>query len=395
MTFTKTTNTDWSASVPLANIAESDVKSLINLVIALSRSLQAGRPALQSKADGGRIESDKEKSPTKGYNFAMTEQETNESILNFMTAPEDAGKRLDAFLSEKIEKWSRSRLQKLVDEGDVLVNQKPAKSSYKVRAGDEIEVELTEVPAEDFEPENIPLEIVFEDESLAVINKPAGMVVHPGAGVTSGTLANAVAFHFYKGADELRSTNYEVRNNRVGIVHRLDKDTSGLIVIAKTEQIHEALSEQFREREVYKSYIALVHGELEENKGQIEAPIAREKHNRTKMGVRAHGRYALSLWKVKKRFEKFTLLAVEIKTGRTHQIRVHLASINHPVVGDETYNAGRDKNVKDLDARRAIAELNRFFLHAEKLAFTHPVTKEWMSFNAPLPEELESFLELI
>jgi 23S rRNA pseudouridine1911/1915/1917 synthase len=357
---------------------------------------------LKSSSGGGRIESGEDKSRTTRYNFLMTEQETNESILNFMTAPEDAGKRLDAFLSEKIEKWSRSRLQKLVDEGDVLVNQKPAKSSYKVRAGDEIEVELTEVPAEDFEPEDIPLEIVFEDASLAVINKPAGMVVHPGAGVTRGTLANAIAYKF-----KIQNSKFKIEENsdsairnpqsafRVGIVHRLDKDTSGLIVIAKTEEIHEALSEQFREREVYKSYIALVHGELEENKGQIEAPIAREKHNRTKMGVRAHGRYALSLWKVKKRFEKFTLVAVEIKTGRTHQIRVHLASINHPVVGDETYNAGRDKTVKDLDTRRAIAELNRFFLHAEKLAFTHPVTKEWMSFNAPLPDELESFLELI
>jgi 23S rRNA pseudouridine1911/1915/1917 synthase len=318
----------------------------------------------------------------------VAEQETNESLLNFTTGAEDGGKRLDAFLSEKIEKWSRSRLQKLIDEGDVLVNQKPAKSSYKVRAGDEIEVELTELPAETFEPEDIALNIVYEDESLAVINKPAGMVVHPGAGISNGTLANAVAFHFYNDADELR-------NNRVGIVHRLDKDTSGLIVIAKTEEIHEKLSEQFREREVYKSYVALVHGELEENKGEIEAPIAREKHNRTKMSVRAHGRYALSLWKVKKRFEKFTLLAVEIKTGRTHQIRVHLASINHPVVGDETYNAGRDKTVKDVKTRQAIEALKRFFLHAEKLSFTHPKTEEWMSFTAPLPEELTDFLELI
>ena len=325
----------------------------------------------------------------------MTEPETNESILNFTIAAEDNGRRLDAFLSSKIEKWSRSRLQRLIDDGDVLVNQNPAKSSYKVRENDEIEVELTELPVEGFEPENIPLEIVYEDESLAVINKPSGMVVHPGAGVTAGTLANAVAFHFYSRKDELRNTNYEVRNNRVGIVHRLDKDTSGLIVIAKNEEIHERLSEQFRKREVYKSYIALVHGEMEAGAGTIEAPIAREKHNRTKMGVRAHGRYALSLWKVKKTFEKFTLVAVEIKTGRTHQIRVHLASINHPVVGDETYNAGRDKTVRDLDVRRAIEGLDRFFLHAEKLAFKHPATEEWLSFAAPLPAELESFLELI
>jgi 23S rRNA pseudouridine1911/1915/1917 synthase len=318
----------------------------------------------------------------------VAEQETNESLLNFVAEEMDAGKRLDAFLSEKIEQWSRSRLQKLIEEADVLVNQTQAKSSYKLRAGDEIEVELAELPVETFEPENIPLNIVYEDESLAVINKPSGMVVHPGAGISNGTLANAVAFHFYNNGSELK-------NNRVGIVHRLDKDTSGLIVIAKTEDIHEKLSEQFRARKVFKSYVALVHGEMEKDSGQIEARIAREKHNRTKMSIRAHGRYALSFWKVKKRFEKFTLVAVEIKTGRTHQIRVHLMSVNHPVVGDETYNAGRDKTVKDLTVRKAIQTLGRFFLHAEKLSFTHPVTKEYLEFTADLPDELTELLEVI
>ncbi|HEY0428833.1 MAG TPA: RluA family pseudouridine synthase [Pyrinomonadaceae bacterium] len=329
------------------------------------------------------------------------EQETSEALLNFTVEAEAGGRRLDAYLSSKIEKWSRSRLQRLIDDGDVTVNQIQAKSSYRVRAGDEIEVELAELPAEVFEPENIPLNVVYEDEFLAVINKSAGMVVHPGAGVSSGTLANAIAWHFFR--DGRQTTSDEktaaIRNPqsafRVGIVHRLDKDTSGLIVVAKTDEIHENLSEQFREREVYKSYVALVHGETEESSGTIEAPIAREKHNRVKMSVRAHGRHALSLWKAKKRFEKFTLLAVEIKTGRTHQIRVHLAYINHPVVGDETYNAGRDKTVKDLNVRRAIAGLNRFFLHAEKLSFTHPATGERLNFTAPLPADLEEFLELL
>ncbi|MEP6901794.1 MAG: RluA family pseudouridine synthase [Actinomycetota bacterium] len=319
----------------------------------------------------------------------MAEQETNESILTFTTEAENTGQRLDAYLVEKIEGRSRSRLQKLIDDGDVLVNEKQSKSSYKLRAGDEIEVELTELPAVTFEPENIPLDIVFEDEYLAVINKKAGMVVHPGAGISSGTLANAIASHF-----KFQITDSKTQN-RVGIVHRLDKDTSGLIVVAKSEETHEALSEQFREREVFKSYIALVHGEMEQNAGEISAAIAREKHNRTKMAVRAHGRKALSLWKVKKRFEKFTLLAVEIKTGRTHQIRVHLASVNHPVVGDETYNSGRDKTVRDLDVRQAITNLNRFFLHSEKLSFTHPVSRERLNFTAPLPTELTEFLELL
>jgi 23S rRNA pseudouridine1911/1915/1917 synthase len=312
----------------------------------------------------------------------------NQSLI-FQIETEDAGKRFDAFLSGKIENRSRARLQKLIDDGDATVNQKSVKSSYKIRVGDEIEVELTEIPTKDFAPEDIALEIVYEDEWLAVINKPAGMVVHPGAGVSGGTLANAIAHHFKLQAGD---SKYE---NRVGIVHRLDKDTSGLLVVAKTDEIHEQLSEQFREREVFKSYVALVHGVIEANEGTIDQPIAREKHNRTRMAIRAHGRGALSLWKVRKRFEKFTLLNVEIKTGRTHQIRVHLMSINHPVVGDETYNSGRDKTVKDLAVRQAIAELGRFFLHAERLSFTHPQTAEVLEFYQPMPTELKDLIEMI
>ncbi len=311
------------------------------------------------------------------------------SSLSFQIEAEDAGKRFDAFIAERIENWSRSKLQKLIDDADATVNQQTVKASYKLRVGDEVEVELTEIPNKDFEPEDIHIEIVYEDESLAVINKPAGMVVHPGAGISNGTLANAIAHHFKLQAGDAK---YE---NRVGIVHRLDKDTSGLLVVAKTEEIHEKLSEQFRERQVFKSYVALVHGATEQKEGTIDQPIAREKHNRTRMAIRAHGRNALSLWKVRKRFEKFTLLNVEIKTGRTHQIRVHLMSINHPVVGDETYNAGRDKTVRDLDVRQTIADLNRFFLHAERLHFNHPQTEERLEFYQPMPPELKNLLELI
>lgn len=329
--------------------------------------------------------------------------ETNDEIssLTFHPSSFEAGKRLDAYLAQQIENRSRSRIQKMIDDGDVLVNEKQVKSSYKVQNNDSIEVELTELPADIFEPENIPLDIVFEDEFLAVINKPAGMVVHPGAGISNGTLANAIAYHFGFSEANREFNSNETFNpqlatpNRVGIVHRLDKDTSGLIVVAKDEKTHEALSEQFHDRTVYKRYLALVHGEFDENTGTIDAPIAREKHNRTKMGVRAHGRNALSLWKVKERFEKFTLLEVEIKTGRTHQIRVHLSYINHPVVGDETYNSGRDKSVANMEIRRAIQNLNRFFLHAEKLSFTHPQTNERMTFRSPLPEELSNFLDLL
>ena len=320
--------------------------------------------------------------------------------LNLQPSTEDVGKRLDAYLAEKIEKWSRSRLKKLIDDGDVLVNDKQSKASYKLSENDLIEVELTEVEAESFEPEDIHLEIIYEDEFLAVINKPSGMVVHPGAGISSGTLANALAFKFHVPSSKFQvvdDSNAQIDDlkSKVGIVHRLDKNTSGLIVVAKTREAHEHLTGQFQDREVYKSYVALVHGELEENSGTIDAPIAREKHNRTKMSIRKHGRHALSLWKVKKHFEKFTLIDVEIKTGRTHQIRVHCAYINHPVVGDETYNAGRDKSVADVEIRQAIQKLNRFFLHAHKLYFTHPETKEYLKFSAPLPDELTDFLELL
>jgi 23S rRNA pseudouridine1911/1915/1917 synthase len=176
---------------------------------------------------------------------------------------DEAGMRLDAFLAEKIDGWSRSRLQRLIENEDVLVNEKKVKPSYKLRENDEVEVDLVELPVARFEPENIPLDIVYEDEYLAVINKPAGMVVHPGAGVQSGTLANAIAFHF---AESFAEQNKQDPDNlRIGIVHRLDKDTSGLIVVAKTDEIHEELSEQFRERLVYKSYIALVHGSAATN----------------------------------------------------------------------------------------------------------------------------------
>lgn len=316
---------------------------------------------------------------------------SDDQTINLQVSAADADLRLDAFLATQIDGWSRSRLRRLIDDEDVLVNDKKAKPSYKIREGDEIEVELVEVPAATFEPEDIPLYIVYEDQYLAVINKPAGLVVHPGAGISSGTLANAIAWHFKFEISDLKLE----REGRVGIVHRLDKDTSGLIVVAKDEQIAEAMSKQFHDREVEKFYVALVHGVLEQNTGKIDEPIGRDKHDRLKMRVAAHGRNALSLWKVRQRFDKFTLLDVEIKTGRTHQIRVHLASINHPVVGDATYNAGRDKTVADATVKKTIADLGRFFLHAERLSFTHPNTGERMEFVQEMPPELNEFLSLL
>ena len=308
--------------------------------------------------------------------------------LHLSVSADNEGERLDAFLASHIEGWSRARLQRLIEDADVLVNGHAAKSSYKIHASDEIEVELTPPPSTLFAPEDIPLDIVYEDDELIVVNKAAGMVVHPAAGASSGTLANALAFHFQK-----LSTLGGVA--RPGIVHRLDKGTSGLLVVAKTESAHEDLADQFRAREVFKSYIALVHGQVEKKADQIDQPIARDPRNRTRMAVVRGGRPALSIYRIRKRFERFTLLNVELKTGRTHQIRVHLSWLKHPVVGDEAYGAGRDKTVADQKIRSEIAKMGRQFLHAEHLGFRHPRTQEDLRFTALIPGELQSLLDVL
>jgi 23S rRNA pseudouridine1911/1915/1917 synthase len=319
----------------------------------------------------------------------MTEESESQTqspeTLTFKVDSENAGNRLDSYLASKIPDWSRARLQKLIENDDVLVNSRPAKPSYKLRVDDEVDLELVAPPTNLFAPENIPLYIVYEDETLAVVNKPAGLVVHPAAGIPAGTLANALAYHF----QQLPGSAGTVRP---GIVHRLDRDTSGLLVIAKTEPALENLADQFRDRTVYKSYVALVHGYVEAEAGRIDQPLARDPTNRTRMAVVRGGRNALSIFRVRRRYDRLTLLDVELKTGRTHQIRVHLASIKHPVVGDETYGGGRDNSIQDPNLRARVRKLGRHFLHAEKLAFIHPVKQTRMEFTAPLPIELERLL---
>lgn len=308
--------------------------------------------------------------------------------MDIKIGPEHAGVRLDAYLASQIEGWSRARLQKLIESEDVLVNGKVSKPSYKLRDGDDVEVDLTAAPIATFTPENIPIDIVYEDDTLVVVNKPAGLVVHPAPGTPSGTLANALAFHF----QQLASGGTGVRP---GIVHRLDRDTSGLLVVAKTETALENLSDQFRDRKVFKSYVALVHGRVLANSGKIDQPLARDPSNRTRMAVVRGGRSALTLYRVRRSFDRFTLLDVELKTGRTHQIRVHLAWLKHPVVGDETYGGGRDNTIQDARLRAQIRNLNRHFLHAEKLAFTHPKTNEVVKFESPLAAELSEILRVL
>lgn len=323
-----------------------------------------------------------------GKQLTTDNTDLNPDLKSVLTVVNEshAGERLDAFLASQIEGWSRARLQRLIENEDVLVNGKVAKPSYKLRDGDEIEVELVAPPTDVFTPENIPLDIVYEDGVLVVVNKPAGLVVHPAAGTPSGTLANALAYHFQK----LPGTAV-----RPGIVHRLDRDTSGLLVVAKTDAALENLSDQFRDRTVYKSYVALVHGRVLSNSGKIDQPLARDPSNRTRMAVVRAGRNALTLYRVRRAFDRFTLLDVELKTGRTHQIRVHLAWIKHPVVGDETYGGGRDNTIREPRLRARIRGLGRHFLHAEKLGFKHPKTGEFVKFESPLPQELSELLEAL
>lgn len=308
-----------------------------------------------------------------------------EPILTFLIPESDRGARLDVFLTAHVADWSRSRIQRLIEDGDVLVMGRTSKPSYKLRAGDTVEVELTAPPPAGFTPEDIPLEIIYEDDELVVVNKPAGLIVHPAAGISSGTLANALVHHFNQLSNRAGAA-------RPGIVHRLDKDTSGLLLVAKTEEAHENLADQFRAREVFKSYTALVHGRVLQASGRIEGAIARDPRNRTRMAVVPGGRPALSLYRVRRSYDRFTLLDVEIKTGRTHQIRVHLEWLKHPVVGDPVYGGGRDKTVPDPRLRARITALGRQFLHAEQLGFRHPRTGEALQFTAPLPTALAEFL---
>ncbi len=247
-------------------------------------------------------------------------------------------------------------------------------------------MELSPAPSSTFVPENIPVDVIYEDDDVIVINKPAGLVVHPAAGVNSGTLANALAFRF----QNLPGIGGTIRP---GIVHRLDKDTSGVMVVAKTESAHENLSDQFRAREVFKRYVALVYGVVKLHAGRIEQPIARDPRNRTRMAVVPGGRGAVSLFTVRRQYETFALVDVELKTGRTHQIRVHLSWLKHPVVGDELYGGGRENSLQNPQLRAQVRKLKRQFLHAEELGFSHPTTGKPLRFFAPLPSELSGFLE--
>jgi len=314
------------------------------------------------------------------------------SALSLSVPVESENQRLDLFLASWFSETSRSAIQRAISGGDITVNGKTVKPSHRIRAGEEIVGAVPAAPVIDAVPEDIPLDIVYEDAEIIVINKPAGMVTHPGAGATSGTLANGLVYYFNRISHQPPRRG---GSSRPGIVHRLDVGTSGLIVVAKTDRAHLNLAEQFESRTVAKVYTAMVYGVVKEDSGKIEAAIGRDPRSRVKMAVTRNGRQALTLYHAVKRFDEFTLLDLEIKTGRTHQIRVHLAHIKHPVVADSAYDAGRANSIKNAKLRAAVYRLDRPFLHAARLGFTHPSSGEKMEFAAPLPDELRAFLDQV
>lgn len=297
-------------------------------------------------------------------------------IIQIYVDEDDDLERLDAYVAKEIDEVSRSYVQKLIKDGLVYVNDKQVKSSYLVKEGDSIKVELPQPKILEIIPEDLPIDIVYEDKDVVIINKSQNMVVHPAPGNYSGTLVNALLFHI----DNLSSINGVIRP---GIVHRLDKDTSGMLIVAKNDKAHRILSEELKMRNIKRVYTALVHGVLSNDEGRIDAPIGRHAKDRKKMTVtKNNSKDAITHYKVLDRYNKYTLVEVKLETGRTHQIRVHMAHINHPVVGDPVYSNG--KNEFSLDKQ---------MLHATKLGFIHPSSEEYMKFEIDLPEYFNNIIK--
>lgn len=302
------------------------------------------------------------------------EKKTNNLIKDITVT--ESGSRLDAYIANSLEDLSRSMVQKLIKSGNVLVNNKIEKESYKVQNGDKITIEIPKPEGSELKKQDIPLDIIYEDNDILVVNKSKGMVVHPGNGNLDGTLVNAIMAHC---EGSLSGIGGEIRP---GIVHRIDKDTSGLLVIAKNDKAHINLSEQIKNRKVKKIYVALVRGVIPENEATINMPIGRSTKDRKKMAVDKNGKEAVTHFKVLKRYNKYTFIQVKIDTGRTHQIRVHMSHIGYPVVGDSVYSNG--KNDFGIEGQ---------MLHAKELEFKHPITGKTIHFEAPLPKYFEEVLE--
>ena len=317
----------------------------------------------------------------------MSQSQLLDQILDFRPAPEDYGQRLDQFLSKQFIDKSRVQIQGLIKNGNVLIDQESCKASYRLKGNENIRVLLFVPQPSTVTAEPIPLEVIYEDNDLAVVNKRAGMIVHQGAGVRRGTLVNALLYRF-------RNLSQAGGGERPGIVHRLDKQTSGLMVIARNDISHRQLAEQFQARHIIKKYLALVHGVIQNNSGDITVPIGRDRIKRIKMAARIKGgRQAHTSYQVLERFGGLTLLEVSLHTGRTHQIRVHLSSTKHPVVGDTLY--GAPNQFRWPQNGGSSMRLGRHFLHASFLGFNHPRGLRRLEFSSSLPQELEKFLEIL
>lgn len=298
-------------------------------------------------------------------------------IVNLTVDGENSDLRLDKYLVSQLEDFTRSAVSKLIEGSQVKVNEKTASKNYKCKAGDRVEIEIPDPVELDVTAENIPLDIVYEDSDLLVVNKPKGMVVHPAAGNYSGTLVNALLYHC---KDSLSGINGVIRP---GIVHRIDKDTSGLLIVAKNDTAHLDLAQQIKEHSFHRAYQAVAYGNFKEDNGTVNQPIGRHPKDRKKMAVTfKNSKNAVTHYEVISRYEKFTHIRCVLETGRTHQIRVHMAYIGHPLAGDEVYGP-----------KKVITQLNGQCLHAGELGFVHPRTKEYMEFTAPLPEYFTNFLK--
>ena len=305
---------------------------------------------------------------------------------------EEIGKRLDHYLLGHLTQYSRSRVQSFIRSGQILVNGNKCKTGYSLEMNDIIQVDVLKEESnfKKLVPENLNLSIIYEDESIVVINKSAGIIVHPGTGINTGTVANGLAYHFQK----LSNVNGGLRP---GIVHRLDKDTSGVMVIAKTNSAHTFLADQFKDRKVKKKYIGLTWGLWDNVKGEINEPLLRDKKDPTKYSVNANGKNSITKFKVEKIFRHSSLLSFFPFTGRTHQIRVHASYCGHPIFGDEKYGGGISRSKGFLPEfkshyKKMIQKFNRHALHAEKLELIHPMSKQIIKFDAPLPQE---YLDLV
>lgn len=311
-------------------------------------------------------------------------------VPSFIATESDAGKRLDTFITTRLPTVSRSRASRLIRHGHITVNGQTKKPGYLTRLGDIVRADVPVEEPETCEPEPIHLSILYEDRDVIVLNKPPGLVVHPGAGHSSGTLVNALLFH----CPELEGIGDSVRP---GIVHRLDKDTSGSMVVAKNEAAHENLSLQFKTRQIHKAYLGLVYGDVKPAAGIIDLPIGRHPRNRKRMSTQSRrGRSTETRWKVREAFHGLTLLEIDLKTGRTHQARVHCAAIGHPVVGDASYGRKiRWRGLLNQETQNVIGAVRRQMLHAWRLAFLHPQTRTLMRFEAPIPQDMTQVLEAL